>query len=151
MHHLHLIAMPNLKDISSMHKSMIGKYLFKATRTKACLSRHWNKGKYIDLFGRDLKEEQAEFLLKNWFLLDCIEMKGQQPIIFDVQTRSTGQVSSSRKDTSRIDDKKKELYTQAQEKGFRIYCADVALEDDWNYTITLRKIKRDDLRGNQKR
>src|SRR3989338_5201961 len=123
--------MYNLKKFGGSFKGLIGECMFKLTREHAFLVRFHNKNKFLEVWNRILTSDQKEFIYKNWYSLDAIEVVNNQVILYEIKTRN-----SYRKPLyfqPKMTLQTHNLYLEAKRLGFIIKLVTIWLFDDWNY------------------
>ncbi len=130
--------MYNLKEGKGTYKGLIGECLFKLTKKYLIVTKFFNKRKYFDTFGKNLLEQEKEFIEKNWFTIDALEFdyseKHRKVIIYEIKTRN-------KYDAPKPNWKNKmtlsscNIYNEALRLGFKVKLVTVWLHNDWDYDI----------------
>lgn len=121
--------MIDLKRCNGTYKCLIGQCMFKLSRQNACLTRFWNRHRYVDTFRRYLTKKQIDFLKYNWTLINSIEFISHKPFLFEIIN----------KQDSCIEESKVKMYGNAKDLGFKVYVAEVIFLDNWNYEVELKR------------
>ncbi len=127
--------MYNLKEFYGSFKGIIGEYMFKLTNKRVVLTRFFNKPKYFLIFGKYLTREQNDFLRKNWYSIDAIELFGRNPILYEVKTKN--KYSTFLPFKPKMTQAAHEIYNHAKELGFIVKIALVELKDNWEYDVSI--------------
>ena len=115
--------MIDLTDCEGTYRRIIEGCMFKLSRKNACLTRFWNRYRYIDTFRRYLTRKQIGFLKDNWNSLDCIEFISRKPFLFQLRDSCVDHM----------------VYQKALVLGFKVYTAEVIFLDEWCYEVELKR------------
>ena len=134
--------MYNLKKFGGSFKGLIGECMFKLTREHAFLVRFHNKNKFLEVWNRILTSDQKEFIYKNWYSLDAIEVVNNQVILYEIKTRNSYRKPLYFKPKMTL--QTHNLYLEAKRLGFIIKLVTIWLFDDWNYDVEISDLNEKD-------
>lgn len=129
----------NLKKANGTYKGLVGECMFKMSRKYAVINKYWNREKYFLKFAKYLIEKQIEFLIKNWYSLDAIEIMFSEDqklvVLYEIKTKNAYSKELGFK--PKITMSTVNLYKKAESLGFCVKIANVIFLDDWNYEIKM--------------
>jgi len=140
--------MYNLKRGRGSYKGLIGECLFKLTRKYLIVTKFFNKNKYFYIFGDKLSEEEKDFIEKNWFSIDAIELdytkNPRKVILFEIKTLNDYGENVLRKNIwlPKMTLATSDMYKEALKRGFDVKVAIIWLKDNWNYSIELTDFEK---------
>lgn len=110
--------------------------MFKLTRKNLFLTRFHSKYKVLGLISRFLIPEQLDFLKRNWYSIDGIELINNRLTVYEIKTRNRYKtpLQYKPKTTSYTLD----VYSNATKLGFIVKTVFVWLEDDWNFSLEIK-------------
>lgn len=136
--------MYNLKRGGGTYKGLIGECMFKLTRRCLIVTKFFNKKKYFEIFGDRFSKKEYNFLDKNWFSIDAIEIDytktPRKIVLFEIKTlneyyaRKSNWIPSLTFSTYKI-------YNEALRSGFDVKFAIVWLKDNWEYDVEIVDFK----------
>lgn len=133
--------MYNLRKVGGSFKGIIGECMFKATRKYAIVTRFFGKTKFMTVFGKYFDSLQKEFLLKNWYSLDVVEIdynsSSKRLIVYEVKTMNKYESGFNFKPKMTLETSK--MYNSAKEMGFIVKLVIVHLYDNWDYDIEIKE------------
>ncbi|MBW3015466.1 hypothetical protein KY330_03530 [Candidatus Woesearchaeota archaeon] len=130
--------MYKLTKLNGSFKGTIAECMFKLVNEKVVITKFFNKKKYFDIFGKYFDDRQKQFLEKNWYSIDAIEVrfvKGvKQLLLFEIKSQNA-QYSKIAKWPLKITASTHRLYTESRQYGFRPILAKVICFDNWNFEV----------------
>jgi hypothetical protein len=137
--------MYNLRKIKGTYKGLIGECMFKHTRKKAILPKYFNKEKYKKIFGKYLSSDQLNFIIKNWYSLDCIEITFESGFkkvyLYEIKTKNQYNKRLSYK--LKVTESTVRIYENAKKLGFNVKLGIVKFFDDWNFKIEIKEFAKE--------
>jgi hypothetical protein len=132
--------MNNLKEGKGTYKGLIGECMFKMTRPYLIVTKFFNKRKYFEIFGNKFSKFENEFIDKNWFSIDAIEInysiKPRKVVIYEIKTVNEYKNPNLHWGIKMTLSTHK-IYNEALKLGFDVKFAIVHLLDNWNYEIEI--------------
>lgn len=140
--------MYNLKRGKGTYKGLIGECLFKLTNEKVIITKFFNKNKFFYIFEKRLSLDEKNFLDKNWYSIDAIEIdysqKPQKIILYEIKTlndfyyeklNGLNRIPLFTEYTSK-------MYKEAINNGFIVKIAIIWLKDNWDYVVELEDFSK---------
>jgi len=114
--------------------------MFKETRKHVVITKFFKQYKYMSIFGKYFDAAQSDFLKRNWYSIDAIEIsfQPQKTITFyEVKTKNSYNLHLGFK--LKVTYATHVMYSEAKQLGFVVKLAMVVFEDDWNYSVELKE------------
>ena len=132
--------MHNLKEQKGTFKGVIGECMFKMTSRHAFLTRVHPKWKFFTATNKYLTDEQKQFIDKNWYSLDSIEIQfidnKPEVLLYEVKTQNKLHNRPSWW-KPKITQTTAVLYEQAIKIGFCVKLAIVEFQENWNFEVKI--------------
>ncbi|MBN2421254.1 hypothetical protein JXB27_03175 [Candidatus Woesearchaeota archaeon] len=129
--------MYNVKSSQGTYKGNIGEFMFALAKKSVFITKFHGKEKYFFVVKKHLTKEQQEFLFRNWYSIDAIEVGFNQCTIYEIKTQSHLEFRPTQwkpKSTERS----LAVYEKAKSIGFCVKLAIVEFHENWSYDVLIK-------------
>jgi hypothetical protein len=106
---------------------------------KAVLPKFFNKTKYFIIFGKYFSPHQIDFMRRNWYSIDAIEISfvngSKEIILYEIKTKNEYNQKLFFKPKMTL--ATHHLYNEAKKIGLQVKLATVHFYTNWDYEVTL--------------